>query len=516
MNHLSTLKAEELLLGEGWSTQEFYNDHSRRAYRWTSGGASELYVDTTVVNRIKIRGTLSGYVTENRSVTFVVDGQERPVQANVSANEQQFVVDMPNNPSQPVVKVVMKTGFFVPHRVVQNNDYRSLGMQVFSFALGYKDNTTREVSIHLINNHLQYYDILKEERNKIVGAKEIRRDSYGALHLSFDPAKRTGKMNMNGVLTFVGHRYGWSYVLGLLQQFHGSDGPMLDGFIDSTFRWNHLAVPPVNERELPYHTPWFGFMHNPVLKMPEWFTSHEMQPGSFLRAPMFRASLPSCKGIYVLAKPAAEFLGDFLPVPVNHVYHPTGIPLPEHMFSMEKLDGNPKASLVQVGWWCRRFKSLYDVTSPYRKVFLNPHVNNRSSVDALRRIEANVQKYELSATQEASVTHQDFLTDQMYDVLLSNNIVMLHLYDAIANNAIIECMARATPVLVNPLPCVVDYLGEDYPFYFKDIDEASKKLGSRTLIKETHEYLLKSGVADKVKPETFLRDLQETSIFKSL
>ena len=40
----------------------------------------------------------------------------------------------------------------------------------------------------------------------------------GALHLTFDPAKRTGKMNMNGVLTFVGHRFGWSYVLGLMQQ----------------------------------------------------------------------------------------------------------------------------------------------------------------------------------------------------------------------------------------------------------------------------------------------------------
>jgi hypothetical protein len=41
------------------------------------------------------------------------------------------------------------------------------------------------------------------------------------------------------------------------------------------------------------------------------------------------------------------------------------------------------------------------------------------------------------------------------------------------------------------------------PFTSSDIDEASKKPGSRTLIKETHEYLLKSGVADKVKPETF-------------
>jgi hypothetical protein len=201
---------------------------------------------------------------------------------------------------------------------------------------------------------------------------------------------------------------------------------------------------------------------------------------------------------------------------VNHVYHPTGIPLPEHMFSMEKLDGNPKASLVQVGWWCRRFRSLYGVVSPYQKVFLNPHVNNKASVEALRRIEANVQRYSISPALEKTVQQQDFLTDQMYDVLLSNNIVMLHLYDAIANNAIIECMARATPILVNPLPCVVDYLGEDYPFYFKTLDEASKKLGSRQLIQDTHEYLKNSGVADKVKPETFLRDLQATEIFKSL
>lgn len=516
MSHLSTLKAEELLLGEGWSTQEFYNDHGRRAYRWTSGGTTEFYVDTTVVNRVRMFASLSGYVTTSRTVTFEVDGQLFTSEENVTDAERYFSIDMPNKPSQPLVKVVFRSAFFVPHRVVKNNDYRSIAMQVFSFALDYHDNSSREVSIHLINNQLQYYDILAAERGKVTGAREVRRDSYGALHLTFDTAKRTGKMNMNGVLTFAGHRYGWSYVLGLLEQFHGSDGPMLDGFIDSTFRWNHLAVPPVNERELPYQQPWFGFMHNPVLRMPEWFTSHEMQPGSFLRAPMFHASLPFCKGIYVLSKPMAEFLGNVLPVPVNHVYHPTGIPLPEHMFSMDKFDSNPTRSVVQVGWWCRRFRTLYDLQSPYRKVFLNPHVNNKASVAALRGIEANMQQYSLTPEQLKGVHHQDFVSDQAYDILLSNNIVMLHLYDAIANNAIIECMARGTPVLVNPLPSVVDYLGEDYPFYFKTTEEASKKLGSRSLIAETSEYLRTSGVADKVRPETFLRDIQATPIFQSL
>jgi len=516
MSHLSTLKSDELLLGEGWSTQEFYNDHGRRAYRWTSGGVSELYVDTALVKRIRIRASLSGYVRASRKVTLEVDGLVVVAEDNVIDGERHFDVAMPVQPSRPQVKVVLRSACFVPHNVVNNNDFRSIGMQVFSFTVEYKDGSSREVGIHVLNNHAQYYHILAEERSKVAGATDIRRDSYGALHLTFDPAKRTGKMNMNGVLTFIGHRYGWSYVLGLLERFHGTEGPMLDGFIDSTFRWNHLAVPPVNERQLPYQQPWFGFMHNPVLRMPEWFTTHEMQPGSFLRAPTFHASLPTCKGIYVMSKPAAEFLGNVLPVPVNHVYSTTGVPAPEHMFSMEKFDANAERSIVQVGWWCRRFRTLYDLQSPYRKVFLNPHLNNKASVAALRDIEANTQQYKLSEEQTASVHCQDFLSDQDYDILLSNNLVMLHMYDAIANNAIVECMARGTPILVNPLPSVVDYLGVDYPFYFKTIEEANKKLGSRTLIAETSAYLRTSGVADKVKPETFLRDIQASPIFQSL
>lgn len=519
MRQLSQLKAEELLLGEGWGAQEFYNDPTRRAYRWTSGGATEFYVDASVVNCVKIRGMLPGHVAANRVVAFEINGQPISAEKNVVVGERLFSVNIPYVAGQPLVKVTMHTASFVPHAVVHNNDFRSLGMQVFSFVIDYKDNSQREVGINFVNSQLQYYDVLTEERSKVTGVQEIRRDSYGALHLSFDPNKKTGKMNMNGVLTFASHRYGWSYVLGLLERFHGTDGPMLDGFIDSTFRWNHLIVPPINERELPYRRPWFGFMHNPILRMPEWFTSHEMQPGSFLRTPIFHESLSYCKGIYVLAKPAAEFLEGILPVPVNHVYHPTGIPLPEHMFSLDKFEANPQKSVVQVGWWCRRFKTLYELSSPYRKIFLNPHIHNkanRSSVESLRRIESRVQDYCLTDEQQASVQYQDFMPDQAYDVLLSNNIVILHLYDAIANNAIIECMARGTPVLVNPLPCVVDYLGRDYPFYFKTVEEASKKLGSLSLIAETSSYLRTSGVADKVRPEAFLRDIQASPIFQSL
>ena len=67
---------------------------------------------------------------------------------------------------------------------------------------------------------------------------------------------------------------------------------------------------------------------------------------------------------------------------------------------------------------------------------------------------------------------EDQISNADYDRLLSENIVFVELHDANANNAIIECIARATPLLINPLPAVVEYLGRDYPLYYSSLEEA--------------------------------------------
>lgn len=69
----------------------------------------------------------------------------------------------------------------------------------------------------------------------------------------------------------------------------------------------------------------------------------------------------------------------------------------------------------------------------------------------------------------------DYLTDMEYDRLLSQNLVFLDLYDSSANNALVECIVRGTPVLVNPLDAVVEYLGVDYPLHFDNLAEAALK-----------------------------------------
>ena len=59
--------------------------------------------------------------------------------------------------------------------------------------------------------------------------------------------------------------------------------------------------------------------------------------------------------------------------------------------------------------------------------------------------------------------------------LLCRNIAFVELHDAGANNTVVECIARATPLLVNKLPSVVEYLGAGYPFYYDSLEEAAEK-----------------------------------------
>lgn len=60
-------------------------------------------------------------------------------------------------------------------------------------------------------------------------------------------------------------------------------------------------------------------------------------------------------------------------------------------------------------------------------------------------------------------------TFEEYDELLTKNIVFIDLFDAASNNTIVECIIRNTPIIVNKVGGVSEYLGNNYPLYFDDI-----------------------------------------------
>lgn len=89
----------------------------------------------------------------------------------------------------------------------------------------------------------------------------------------------------------------------------------------------------------------------------------------------------------------------------------------------------------------------------------------------------------------ASVETMDILSNDDYDRLLSNNVVFLKLVDASAVNTVIECMVRHTPLVVNRIPAVEEYLGTDYPGFYDDLSHAASLLGSMDNIQRMHAHM---------------------------
>ncbi len=92
------------------------------------------------------------------------------------------------------------------------------------------------------------------------------------------------------------------------------------------------------------------------------------------------------------------------------------------------------------------------------------------------------------ATLLASVEVVERLDDAAYDTLFTSNVVFLDLVDCSAANTIIEAIVRHTPVLVNRLPAVVEYLGAGYPLYYSHLDEITTLL-TPDRITATNKYL---------------------------
>jgi hypothetical protein len=81
---------------------------------------------------------------------------------------------------------------------------------------------------------------------------------------------------------------------------------------------------------------------------------------------------------------------------------------------------------------------------------------------------------------------------------------------------IIESIARGTPILINKLSAVVEYLGEDYPMYFSSLEEASDKVNDFNVVIKTHEYLMNLPQRKLITAENFIRDFENSPIYKSL
>lgn len=419
--------------------------------------------------------------------------------------------------------------------------------------------------LHLIADEL-CYDITNNTCNDYTYGTKINletklKELKGMIHYIYHDNKNKTikpKLNINYIKQdcFKGlHRAGWQYSIEPLYYFADNHGVFLDTYCDRTFGWCASLLH--NVGILPYTNYWIGFIHHTFD-----VTFSENNCENIFKSKLFLDSLPLCKGLFCLTEYLSKLIRKKLyelgyNISVITLSHPTVFP--EINFSMEKFITNKNKKLVNVGSWYRNPITIHRVleTAEFK-------------ISTLRgkKMEANFPTNEINVTIKGDILHSDIniwakyfikyinseeddyskrlntkirdllknkdsadikpliedfiqrvevietLSDDGYDILLSENIIFLDLVDASVANTIIECIVRDTPIIVNRIPPTVELLGEDYPLFYDKISDIPSLL---TIEKISEAYGHISNLNHNIyRLDYFVNSLLNSNIYKSL
>jgi hypothetical protein len=251
------------------------------------------------------------------------------------------------------------------------------------------------------------------------------------LHLLAKP-----KLHLTQSVAWPEHRHGWAFVESTIASHLCCDDGTI--FISSIEERLYNAG--------PVETPWVGVVHQvPRHSLPRYPDLERL-----LQRDDWTASLPHCLGLWTLCDYTRRFLiakGVSVPVGVLPYITPHDV-MP---FDWKAFEATLPRQVLHIGQYQRNFQTFFDLEAPgWKKLLLKPP------------------KWEMRSTGVAfngSVEILDRLDGATYDSMLSRSIVALDLRDAGANTTIVECMARATPVCVNNVGGIAEYLGSAYPLY---------------------------------------------------
>jgi hypothetical protein len=351
----------------------------------------------------------------------------------------------------------------------------------------------------------------------------------------------TGKLRFRQRYQRAHHRSGWRYAVNALYPLHCESGVRFEDFLEEPFAWQHQHcgvrsgaqilqaireqdhTAPLNSEEtgvLPIREPWAGILHNPP-NMPAGFHPRET-PQVILGKAVWRDSMDSCLGLFTLSQYSARWLRAATGKPVSALLHPTEIP--EVLFDFDVFLANEDKLVVQVGWWLRRQSAIYALPVAagnalrLRKLRLIPEFFPGSEQYLKTMIESERREFSGSCGDACAAFHDNtyerrHLSDADYDQLLSCNVVFIELRDASANNTVIECLARGTPLLVNPLPAVREYLGEDYPLYYDNLQQAALMACDVQRLQAAHQHLLENPLRRRLSSDSFRQQLIDSEVY---
>jgi hypothetical protein len=291
------------------------------------------------------------------------------------------------------------------------------------------------------------------------------------------------------------------------------------GFIDCIeqwFRWDKRGV---------VRRPWIGVAHMLTAELlPQHsldFKEGILALDNYLESKDFIASLLSCVGLVFLtadmvdhARAKLEKLGAS-DVNVCVAYHPIGVEADARKFDpLDDLDAatSNDSAVILLGKQYRRLATLHRLQTGRRKIWLPGNVDNRPELDKTTNVELSLEGVKL----DSSVIITRAEEKREYDRLVKQNLVVLDMWAASANNAVLESIALQAPFFIRRLPGPEEYLGKDYPLFFSNFDELQEFISSdkkrlRDLLLSAHNHL-KAIDRNRFSTDTFAKQLNDCAM----
>lgn len=272
------------------------------------------------------------------------------------------------------------------------------------------------------------------------------------------------------------HRTGWPHIHEKLWAGLPNDLPLrFDDYVEAKFSWGKVDRP-------PYLSPWAGIVHCPSGGH-LFVQAMGRRTNDYQHTMAWRMSLPHLKGLITLSDyHARQYQGGEIEDRVVSLKHP--ITLDHTLWSMDAFRGS--MSLVQAGEWMKNTQLLQEIApSGFKSIILRKNTQYHLNLEEVKRA-WNV----MPKNGPGDIEEHEYVEDEEYDRILSSSVMVSELYEASANNIVLETIARATPHLINSHPAVMEYLGKDYPGYYKSYSDITRMLIDPSRIKAIHQYLL--------------------------
>ena len=267
------------------------------------------------------------------------------------------------------------------------------------------------------------------------------------------------------------HFNGWVYIIEYLSKNFSRKDFLLHPFLDRDVLFFRDKLSQLK------NVPWVGIVHFPTDGAP--LIHPNINSKEVIKYINSSDIKDKCSGLITLTSKAQKVLSKLTDIPIYRAWHPKCVD--GYKFNFNKYFKQP--SLQHPGKAYRNFYPFFNLDTDLPKS-INIEPENLWLIDSTLELHGKKRSdYKVKISTK-------FHNNKKYIKQLSQSIGFGYYYDCEASNSILEHLMTNTPIVVNRLPSIEEYLGKDYPMYYENIShDPDTFLYNKKFIKEVESYL---------------------------